>query len=206
MKIIGLVGGVASGKSRVAAMLAELGAALIDADRVGHALLVEDAEVKNALRQRWGDAVFTEQGLIDRRAVAQRVFAPGPAGQADRRFLEEWLHPRIGKKLVEARDIFAAAGQPVVVLDAALNFEAGWQQLCDLIVFVDAPREVRLARARQRGWSEADFADREAAQWPVDEKRRAAHVVICNDGSEEQLRQAVQQLWGRFVAPAAADG
>jgi dephospho-CoA kinase len=110
MKTIGLVGGVASGKSRVAQMLVELGAGLLDADRAGHAVLAEDAEVWHALRQRWGDEVFHADGSVDRAAVARRVFAQGNAAEGERRFLEDALHPRIGRRLKAQRDQFAAEG------------------------------------------------------------------------------------------------
>jgi dephospho-CoA kinase len=201
MKTIGLVGGVASGKSRVAQMLVELGAGLFDADRAGHTVLAEDAEVQRALRERWGDEVFKDDGSVDRAAVARRVFAAGGSAELDRRFLEDLLHPRIRRRLKAQLDQFAAEGRKAVVLDAALLFEADWRSMCDLVLFVDAPRELRLQRAEKRGWSAAEFAQREAAQWPVDDKRRAADFILANDGSEDDLRQAVQECWDRHAAP-----
>jgi dephospho-CoA kinase len=200
MKTIGLVGGVASGKSRVAQMLVELGAGLLDADRAGHAVLAEDADVRDALRQRWGDAVFGADGAVDRAAVARCVFGEGPSAEADRRFLEGLSHPRIGERLAAQRDRLAAEGQRVAVLDAALVFEANWRPMCDVVLFVDAPREVRLERARRRGWTDGEFARREAAQWSVEEKRRHADATVSNAGSEVALRQAVQEFWNRHVA------
>jgi dephospho-CoA kinase len=200
MKTIGLVGGVASGKSLVAQMLAQLGAGVLDADRAGHAVLAEDADVQDALRQRWGDAVFAADGSIDRAAVAERVFAEGQAGEAEREFLEALVHPRIGRRLEAAKERYAAEGKVAIVLDAALLFEANWQPLCDLVVMVDAPRTAQLERARRRGWSETDFSRREAAQWPVQEKRSRADVVIRNDGSEQQLRQMVRDFWQSHIA------
>lgn len=199
MRTIGLVGGVASGKSLVAKMLVELGAGLLDADRTGHEVL-KDGQVKAALRERWGDEVFTAGGEVDRQAVAARVFGSSEEARENRRFLEGLLHPRIRQRLEQQRREYAAAGRPAVVVDAPLLLEAGWGPMCDIIVFIDVPREKRLARARQRGWTESAFADREAAQMPVEEKRRAAHVVIPNDSSESELRRAVEQLWYANVA------
>jgi dephospho-CoA kinase len=201
MKTIGLVGGVASGKSRVAQMLVDLGAGLIDADRAGHDVLAEDPVVQEALLERWGTDVFKEDGSVDRAAVAQRVFELGESGEAERRFLEDLLHPRIRRRLKSQIEQLAIDGRKVAVLDAALLFEAGWQPMCDLVVFVDAPRDSRLQRARNRGWSEAEFDQREAAQWPVEDKRRAAHVMLSNDASEADLRDAVRELWERQIAP-----
>jgi dephospho-CoA kinase len=195
MKTIGLVGGVASGKSLAARMLVELGAGLLDADRTGHAVLGEDAEVREALRRRWGDSVFTAAGEVDRAAVAGRVFAEDDAGQADREFLEGLLHPRIRRRLEEVRQHFAAQGMPAAVLDAPLLLEAGWGPMCDVVLMIDAPRDARLTWALQRGWTEADFARREAAQWAVDRKRRASDVVIANDGTVDELRSAVHRIW-----------
>ena len=195
MKTIGLVGGVASGKSLVAKMLVEFGAGLLDADRTGHAVLAEDPAVQRELRKRWGDAVFAADGSVDRSAIARRVFASGGTAELDRRFLEELLHKRIRRRLLQKKDQFAAEGRPAVVLDAPVLLEAGWGPMCDILLMLEVPREIRLERARQRGWTEAEFDRREAAQWTVDEKRREAHFMIANDGSEDELRHAVQEFW-----------
>ncbi len=206
MKTIGLVGGVASGKSRVAQLLVDLGAGLLDADRTGHAVLAEDAEVRNALRQRWGDDVIAADGRVDRAAVAHRVFGAGEESAAERQFLEDLLHPKIRRRLeVEARAM-AAAGRPAVVLDAPLLLEAGWGPLCDILLMVDASRETRLARARRRGWTEAQFDRRETAQWPIVKKRSAAGVIINNDGTEDELRDAVRQFWDRNILTSQFGG
>jgi dephospho-CoA kinase len=201
MKTIGLVGGVASGKSLVAKMFVELGAGLLDADRTGHAVLAEDADVHDALRRRWGDSVFTGDGSVDRAAVARRVFADTAEGVADREFLERLLHPRIRRQLEDLRQEFAAAGKPAAVLDAPLLLEAGWGAICDVILMIDVPRASRLQRTIERGWSEGEFARREAAQMPIEEKRRAADAVVYNHGSLEELRQAVRGFWDRYVVP-----
>jgi dephospho-CoA kinase len=201
MKTIGLVGGVASGKSLVATMLVELGAGLLDADRTGHAVLAEDADVRKALRQRWGDAVFTDDGQVDRAALAARVFAENDGSRADREFLEGLLHPRIRRRLETQRAQFAAQHKAAAVLDAPLLLEAGWGPMCDVVLMIDACRESRLQRARERGWTEEEFTRREAAQWPDDGKRRAADVVIANDGSIEALRDAVHSFWVQSVIP-----
>jgi dephospho-CoA kinase len=199
MKTIGLVGGVASGKSLVAKMLVELGAGMLDADKTGHAVLAEDPAVQRELRNRWGDAVFAADGSVDRSAIARRVFASGGTAELDRRFLEELLHKRIRRRLLEKKDQFAAEGRPAVVLDAPVLLEAGWGPMCDILLVVEVPREIRLERARQRGWSEAEFDRREAAQWTVEDKRREAHFAIANHGSEDELRQAVREFWRNHV-------
>jgi len=201
MKTIGLVGGVASGKSVVAQLFVELGAGLLDADRMGHEVLATDAEVHAALADRWDPGIVRPDGTIDRSAVAAHVFGDTLAATAEREFLESVLHPRIQAALDAKKRDFAAAGSPAVVLDAPLLLEAGWASQCDMIVMVDAPRETRLARACQRGWSEAEFARREASQWPVEKKRAAAAITLANDGNIDDLRPAVRAVWDQLVAP-----
>ncbi len=176
---------------------------MLDADRTGHAVLTDDADVRQALLQKWGDAILASDGQIDRGAVARRVFGEGKAAAADRKFLEDLLHPRIRRRLNLERDQAAAARKPAVVLDAPLLLEAGWGPMCDLVLMIDCPRELRLERAKDRGWSESHFDQREAAQWSEDEKRRLADVVIPNLGTDEELRSAVADFWARNIIPAA---
>jgi dephospho-CoA kinase len=199
MKVIGLVGGVASGKSLVAKMLVELGAGLLDADRTGHTVLAEDPAVQRKLHERWGDTVFAPDGSVDRRAIARRVFASGGTAELDRRFLEDLLHHRIRHRLLQMKDQFAAKGCPAAVLDAPVLLEAGWGPMCDILLMVDVPRDIRLKRALGRGWTEEEFSRREAAQWSVDDKRREAHFIIANNGSEDDLRKAVREFWEAHV-------
>ena len=239
MKILGLLGGVASGKSLVAQQLADLGAVVLDADRAGHEALRLPA-TEEAARRRWGAAVFGRDGHIDRGRLARIVFAPPPNGLCERKFLEELTHPEIGRRLlaqVEALNRALVvpplggippesgitsgippkggttgsippkggttsapkAASPLAVLDAALIFEAGWNKLCDCFVFIDVPREVRLARALERGWTEGDFAAREAAQESLDSKRARADVIIDNSGSAAHTQGQVERLWQFLV-------
>lgn len=198
MKVIGLIGGVASGKSFVAQELARRGAVILDADRAGHEVLREP-EVLGAARQRWGDAIFTPDGQIDRPRLAAIVFAPTPQGRADLDHLERLTHPRIGEKLQEQLRQARQAGVSVAVLDAPVLLKAGWDRFCDRMVFVDASRPARLQRARARGWTEAQFDAREAAQESLEYKAARANDRIDNSGSPEQTRAQVEQLWARLA-------
>jgi dephospho-CoA kinase len=200
MKTIGVVGGVASGKSLVSQQLAKLGAGILDADQAGHDVLTNDHEVRSALFDRWGRDILTANGRVDRRAVAIHVFADTAAGIEDRKFLEGLTHPRIHALLDDQRRQFAAEGRAAVVLDAPLLLEAGWGPMCDLILFVDTPRAARAAHAKTRGWSEAEFNRREASQWPVEKKRLAAAVVLPNHGSVDELHAEVARVWIEHVA------
>jgi dephospho-CoA kinase len=204
--IIGLLGGIASGKSTVAAELRRLGAGLLDADRAGHEALRLPA-VMQAIRNRWGDEVFNPAGEVERSAIARIVFAPTKAAPAELRFLEQLTHPEIGRLLAEQARVIAGGTAPAVVLDAPVMMKAGWDEYCDRIVFVDAPHPVRLARALERGWSQEDFDRREAAQEALDEKRSRADMIIDNSTSKASTERQVQQFWHTLVdrKPAIAN-
>jgi dephospho-CoA kinase len=201
MNVLGIIGGIASGKSLVSRRLGELGAEVLDADRVGHAVL-RDPEVERAIRERWGDGVFGPDGRVDRSRLAAVVFSGLPDNREDLDYLEQLTHPRIKQKLRETMDEMARAGTAaVLVLDAALLVEAGWASLCDKILFVDAARRVRLQRAAQRGWTEAGFDAREAAQASVDSKRVRADFVIDNSSTLEHTYEQLETVW-RLLAPS----
>jgi dephospho-CoA kinase len=156
-------------------------------------------EIEAAARERWGDAMFNADGRIDRSKLAKIVFAPPPDGPRERKYLEALTHPEIGRRLAaqveEHKDL-----APLIVADAALLFEAGWDKLCDCTAFVDAPRAARLARALQRGWTEEDFAARERAQDSLDSKRDRADWIIDNSGSVEHTEAQVKRLWQSLVS------
>jgi len=198
MQVIGILGGVASGKSLVAGHFAQLGAGVLDADRAGHEVL-RLPEIETAARARWGPGVFGPDGRIDRARLAHIVFTPEPEAERERRFLEQRTHPEIRRRLVAQAGRLAHGGVPAAVLDAPLLLEAGWDSLCDKLVFVDVPRQVRLARARSRGWSEEEFVAREAAQESLDVKRKRADVIIDGSRSPEQVRAEVRRIWHSLV-------
>lgn len=198
LRIIGLLGGVASGKSLVAEEFRRLGAGVLDADRAGHEVLRE-SDVKEALRNRFGAAVLDDQGEINRSALAGLVFGAGAEQRENRAFLEQLTHPRIAEQLEDQADKMAKSGAQVAILDAAVMLRAGWNSVCDCIVFVEAPDEVRLRRAMARGWTEAEFRAREAAQETLETKRGFADQVIDNSASAEYTRTQVERFWRFFV-------
>lgn len=200
MLVMGIAGGVASGKSLISHQLVQLGAVLLDADAIGHRVLQEPA-IEQAIRNRWGSAVFDEQGRVSRPAVAKMVFGSGPDSREQLAFLEALTHPRIEarlrdeiERLVTRRDV------PAAVLDAAVMFKAGWDRLCDRILFVDTPEKQRIERARARGWTAAELFAREAAQEPLAWKRSRADAVIDNSGTPQEALAQVQRLWQSLVA------
>jgi dephospho-CoA kinase len=178
--------------------MTELGCTAVDADFVGHQIL-ELPDIQQKLVQRFGPSVMQDDGnrtsagpRVDRRALAAIVFAD----QEARRALEAIVHPMMRERFSQAIRAALESGRGPVVLDAAILLEAGWHDLCDVVVFVDSPRSERVRRAAEhRGWSEPVLDSRERAQWPCEEKRRHADYVIRNDAGVDSLRREVEALW-----------
>lgn len=203
--VLGLVGGMGSGKSLVADLLAQRGGQIVSGDRLGHQAL-RDPEVRRALVTRWGPGVLQADGEVDRKRVGRIVFAD----PAERRALEAVSFPWIERGIAE--ETARAQANPevaFVVLDAAIMMETGWDRHCDRLVFIDAPRDVRLRRlAEGRGWSVAEVEARERAQLPLETKRQRADAVIDNGGTtadtERQL-DALLESWGISPSRSAAN-
>lgn len=191
--VLGLAGGIGSGKSTVARMLGERGWIILDADADAKAALERD-DVRRTLVEWWGERVLGPDGKVDRAAVARIVFGDDDA----RRRLEGLIHPLVRRSRSEALAEATRRAQgreiPGVVMDVPLLFEAGIDRECDAVLFVDAPESERLERVRSnRGWTEEEFRRREAAQWPLDRKRSACQAVILNDGEESSLRSRLDR-------------
>ena len=200
MLVIGIAGGVASGKSLVTSCFQSLGAQVIDADRVGHEVL-QQPEIVAAIVDRWGTEIL-DQSRVDRQRLAQIVFAPGPDGEQQLQFLEQLMHPEIGSKIqAQLRQLRSDRNVPAVVLDAPVMFKVGWDKFCDRIVFVDASLEVRLQRARKRGWPDGELERREARQWSVERKRSRSTDVIDNSNSKQSTFREIVGLWQQWGLP-----
>lgn len=192
--IIGLMGGIGSGKSQVANVLRECGCIVADADELAKQSL-ETPAIREALQVRWGDDIFTAEGPIDRDAIAAIVFHD----ESERRWLESIIHPIVEQsRLAIFED--AVAGTPALVIDAPLLLEAGLVEGCDILLFVEAPENMRLERLqRTRGWDAGELKRREAAQMPLDEKRSMAHYVLRNDGEVEDLARSVEDYLDSLI-------
>ncbi len=188
--VIGVAGGIGSGKSAVAECFARLGCAVIDSDKEARALLLRD-DVKAELVSWWGSDILDAHGEVDRSAVAKIVFAD----PRERRRLEGLTHPLLRTNRERVKAAAVSAGAPAVILDAPLLFEAGLGEECDAVVFVDAPREIRLNRVREhRGWDEEELARREKSQLPLEEKRSRSDYVVRNDRDEASLHERVSRI------------
>ena len=194
MYVIGLVGGIASGKSAVARELASLGAVVLDADQVAHEIL-NLPTVRSLLVERWGEDLLLPTGDIDRSRVAAIVFSDSDTARDELRFLEGTLHPLIRQEFESELQKLKKSGERTVVIDAPLLLEVGWDDLCDSVIFVDAPLNCRLDRARQRNWTIQQFSAREASQMPIEEKKRKANHLISNSGTLQDLTDRVHSLW-----------
>ena len=191
--LIGLTGNIGCGKSTVAAMLAELGAEVIDADQLVHKLMEPGTAGWRSIVQRFGQGILRPDGTIDRARLGDIVFRDRVA-LAD---LEAITHPA-ARKLAEDR--IAMSRRPVVVLEAIKLIEAGWNRRVDSVWVVTCRREQQVERLRRsRGMNAAEAELRVDAQSPTAEKLKNADLVIDNSGLLEQTRRQVEAAWSRIV-------
>ncbi|HEX2987294.1 MAG TPA: dephospho-CoA kinase [Chloroflexota bacterium] len=190
--LIGLTGNIGCGKSAVAAMLADLGAEVVDADLLVHQLMSPGSESWQAIVDRFGRGILRPDDGIDRRALGEIVFRD-PAALA---YLEAILHPAT-RRLVEER--IAASKSAVVVVEAIKLIESGWYRSLDALWVVACSREQQIERImRTRGFKRAEAELRVDAQPPAEEKLRYADVIIDNSGSLETTRRQVADAWQRI--------
>ncbi len=192
---IGLTGGIACGKSTVAAMLHELGAPVIDADALSRGLTAPGGAALPAIRERFGDGVFAGAEL-DRRALGALVFADEQARQA----LNALLHPLVLAAIDARCASLAAAGKPIAVLEIPLLFEIGYESRVDAIWLAALPREEQHRRLMARdGLTEAEANARIDSQWPLERKRERAQVCIDTSVPPEQVKAQVHAAWQQTI-------
>lgn len=192
--VLGVLGGIASGKSRVAALLAGPRGRVIDADRLVDEVY-RDPEFLLALRDEFGPAALASDGTADRRELGRIAFSQ----PEKRRWLEARIHPAVRQRIAAELEAARGAGVPRVVLDVPLLLENdaahGLVARCDRLVFVDSALAERERRAAlHRAWSPGEVERRERAQLPLDEKRRRAHAVVANFGDAESLEHEVRRV------------
>ncbi|HEV7302153.1 MAG TPA: dephospho-CoA kinase [Tepidisphaeraceae bacterium] len=197
--IIGVAGGIGSGKSFVARLFGEMGCVVIHSDDLVHQAYA-DPQVRQTVRQWWGEGVILPDGKVDRRAIGRIVFAD----PAQRERLEGLLHP-IVDRIRQAQMTAASAGTLAFVWDSPLLFETGLNKRCDAVVFVEADPAVRLVRVAGRGWDANELARREKNQWPLDKKRALADYALDNTADAAQTRDHVSRLLSRILSTNAKE-
>jgi dephospho-CoA kinase len=195
--VIGITGGIGSGKSTVSQLFGSLGCAVIDSDQLAHEAL-EAPEMKEELSRWLGEGVIGKDGKVSRRLVGAEVF--NDAEKMKR--LNGLIHPRVAaRREVLMRKYLADEGIKAIVWDTPLLLEAGLDKECDAVVYVDAPVEMRAARVREkRGWGEEELQRREKLQIPLDKKGEIADYYIDNRGDEAQSLGQIQRVLSHLLA------
>jgi dephospho-CoA kinase len=200
MRLIGLTGNIASGKSAVAEMLARKGATIIDADVLSREAVTPGSHALEAIVARWGPSVLAEDGSLDRAALRKTAFNDRSELDA----LNDIVHPEVSRLCDREIAAARARGDRVVIYVAPLLFERHLADEFDFIVLVDAPRPLRLDRIlRDRGLEEAEAMDMIASQMPAELKRARADWVIENAGTMEELEREVDRLWEAIAQDGA---
>jgi dephospho-CoA kinase len=193
---IGLTGGIGSGKSTVAALLAERGALVVDADRIAREVVEPGTPGLAAVVGEFGDRVLAADGSLDRPALASLVFADPAA----RTRLDGVVHPLVRARAAQA--VAAAPEDAVVVQDVPLLVETGQAGSYDLVLVVEADPEIRVRRLVDRGLTEEDARARMTSQATDEQRRAVADVVLRNDAGREELAAQVGRFWDERVRPA----
>jgi dephospho-CoA kinase len=202
MRIIGLTGGIASGKSSVARIMEALGGVIIDADQLAREAVAPGEEAYNSIVAEFGEGIVNPDRTIKRQALGKIIFADSDA----RRRLERITHPAIARLAEERLTALRNAGTPVVVYMAPLLIEAGVTSRVDEIWVVYADRETQVARLMLRdGLSRDEALQRLATQMPMEEKRTYGKIVIDNSGTPEETERQVRDVWDREIKVMTSD-
>ena len=194
MKVIGLTGGVGSGKSTVAEMLRELGATVVDADEAAHEVYAPGTPGFDAVVAEFGSD-FVHDGAIDRQKLGALVFND----EAARRRLNAIVHPLVREWMAARTAEAVERGDEIVIQDVPLLFENGLEDLFSSVLLVYAPEDIQLERLVQGRDVPPERARAIiAAQMPIDEKRRRAHHVVDNSGTFDQTRKQVEEVWAQM--------
>lgn len=200
---LGLTGGVGCGKSTAAAVLKELGAAVVDADAISHGLTMAGGAAVEPILAQFGAQMGDGQGGIDRRALGELVFAQ----PQQRRALEGILHPAIQKEMMRQIDAADQAGAPVVVLDVPLLYECGLDALCDQVWVVSVGEEQQVLRVLKRDQISRDQAlSRIHSQMPLKEKEARAQRVVDTSRSEAEVKNELKRLYRELTKEIARRG
>ena len=197
MLVIGLTGSIGTGKSEAARQLEALGASVISADQVGHEAYTPNTEAWEQVVAAFGDGILQEDGEIDRRKLGAIVFPD--AAQLTK--LNQIMHPRMARMVADKIEVLRSQGVDVVVVEAALLFEAGWDSLVEEVWVTDSPEQMVIERLKRRnGLSEEEARKRISSQMDRAERLEKSDFVIDNSGDMAGLESAIKELWDRRVA------
>jgi len=194
---VGLTGGVSSGKSTVAGFFREMGAAVLDADRIVADLYRAGRAGAAAVRALFGPEMLSSRGAVRKKALAGKIFADTEAREA----LEGRIHPLVVAEIRRRFDEAERAGREVAIAEASQIFEGGFENEFDRVVLVVSPEIVRMKRWRERGLEPEELSRRMAAQIVENEARKKADDVVVNAGSKDDLRRKIAALYGRYSRP-----
>jgi dephospho-CoA kinase len=194
--VVGILGGIGSGKSTVANQFANLGCAVIQADKIAHEVL-EEQGIIDTISAVFGRDILSSDGMIDRSKLAARVFE----NLEELEKLQAVVHPPIIDKCDQLLTQYLANSSiSAVILDVPLLVESGYDKRCDVLVFVDCPDNQRFQRAAKKGLSEDQIKKREIFQISLDKKRQMAHYVIKNNSEMLDLTEQVAQIYSAMIA------
>ena len=196
-KVIGLTGGIGSGKSTVSQFLAELGAVILDADKVGHEAFRPNTKAWHEVIATFGRQILTPSGEVDRKKLGEIVFS-NPESLSR---LNQIMHPKMYDMMKAQIEEYRQQGVAVVVLEAAILIEANWTSLADEVWVTVAPENKVLKRLKeQRGLDEEQTLARIRSQLSAEERAQHADVIINNEGDLDEVKAKVKELWARLVA------
>jgi dephospho-CoA kinase len=195
--IIGILGAIASGKSTVAKELEKRGCAVIDADAIAKQFLLDD-DIKRQIREKFGNEVFDNQGQIDRKKLAEKVFNCYEAVK----LANSIIHPPVLQKTEELIEQYQKdANVKAIVLDVPLLAEAGWEKRCDRLIFVDCREPVRLERYAKKGvFDENQLKKRENFQISLDKKAKISHYMIDNNKDLSELTRQIGEIFPALIS------
>jgi dephospho-CoA kinase len=191
MMIIGLTGGIATGKSTVSGMLASLGAVIIDADKIAREVVEPYQPTWYKLRDSFGEEIFEENGQLDRKKLGSIIFNNGHA----REKLNQIMHPAIRSKMNQLKEEFITRGEELIVLDIPLLFESELEYMVEKVLVIYVPEEIQKARLISRDSIDAETALKKIkSQMPIEQKKEKGHAYVDNSGSYEATREQVEQI------------
>lgn len=202
MLVVGLTGGIASGKSTVSRMFADEGVPVICADELAHEAVKRGSAALEEIRRAFGTEVLAEDGTLDRAAMARLVFQDA----AKRKLLETIIHPRVAEEQQRRLDRLEREGHRIVAIDVPLLFESGWEEAFDLVIVVYVPTQIQEQRLIARdAISQEDARARLDAQMPIDQKKKLADLVVDNTRGMEHTLDQVKEILVKLKALAHAN-